>query len=407
MKVRKSDVVIFIQIMLFLIPSGLIRNPVWRILWYGALAISMACIIYGFIVRKRITGGGSVLLPMALYQITQCVMTYLNNGDWIYGIFTSIVICCFIAFMDDEIQRNTNSLIIFDKALLATIVMEMLGHIFDYPYLMDFGCVYVYYGVWSVVRLINKWNKKERDYSLYGITCLLILATLVKNESAESGLEWTFFVMCILMCLLYLFRSLLYKWGRFINVIWFYAGISIFNLSVVILHLQDRIPLLKFIIEDVMHKDITFTGRTEIWAFARGLISQRPLIGYGGSFASLPRTNGYWYSWMQTYGPHNQFLAVMMTGGMITFAVYVRMVFLSTKSLLKCKRSPVSVIIVVGLIAIYLELTMTYRNMLTCIPLFGLFCISKRIALLTERKRDGKEKKLILQETVKEGIAYE
>ena len=74
-----------------------------------------------------------------------------------------------------------------------------------------------------------------------------------------------------------------------------------------------------YIIEDLLHKDITFTYRTYMWYSALKVIMKSPLWGWG--FVDLD-----WYvSNMSSFakGPHNFVLSVFINGGLILFSLYV------------------------------------------------------------------------------------
>ena len=65
-----------------------------------------------------------------------------------------------------------------------------------------------------------------------------------------------------------------------------------------------------YLIEDVLHKDITFTQRTQMWDSALHIISKSPIWGWG--FVSLD-----WYkSYMSSFaaGPHNYILSIFIYG---------------------------------------------------------------------------------------------
>lgn len=78
-------------------------------------------------------------------------------------------------------------------------------------------------------------------------------------------------------------------------------------------------------IEEVLGKDITFTGRTHMWDSALSVIADSPIWGYG-----YPDND--WYVTKMTHfaiGPHNIMLAVLIYGGIIAFALYVCFLFVS------------------------------------------------------------------------------
>lgn len=79
---------------------------------------------------------------------------------------------------------------------------------------------------------------------------------------------------------------------------------------------------------EALFGDRTFTGRTDIWAFAWDQIMQRPLIGYGFNgfwgigedSAAAHSTNTLIASILQA---HNGYLDIMLETGMIGFAIFL------------------------------------------------------------------------------------
>lgn len=105
--------------------------------------------------------------------------------------------------------------------------------------------------------------------------------------------------------------------------------IGIFGLLIVFLLFQvfvvfngnglENNDLAVYIVEDVLHKDITFTHRTFMWASAIKVIGQSPVWGWG-------MVDGDWFASHMTsfaIGPHDFILSVLINGGIILLAVYV------------------------------------------------------------------------------------
>lgn len=74
-----------------------------------------------------------------------------------------------------------------------------------------------------------------------------------------------------------------------------------------------------YLVEDVLHKDLTFTNRTSMWESALDIISQSPLWGWGFPDADWFRSNMA----SSAIGPHNFILSVLINGGIILLGVYL------------------------------------------------------------------------------------
>ena len=76
--------------------------------------------------------------------------------------------------------------------------------------------------------------------------------------------------------------------------------------------------LARYLVEDVLHKDLTFTHRTYLWDAALKIIPKSPIWGYG-------LVEGEWYKAHMSsiaVGPHNFILAVLLNGGIILLIFY-------------------------------------------------------------------------------------
>lgn len=84
-----------------------------------------------------------------------------------------------------------------------------------------------------------------------------------------------------------------------------------------------------YIIEDILHKDITFTQRTQMWDSALHVISKSPIWGWG--FVTLD-----WYkSFMSSFaaGPHNFILSILINGGILLLSIGIAIAYKSYKSI--------------------------------------------------------------------------
>lgn len=98
--------------------------------------------------------------------------------------------------------------------------------------------------------------------------------------------------------------------------------IAYFGCTLLIVY-AGMIPPLRTIIQDVLHKDITFSGRTYIWESCLKMISFHPVIGYG-NFDS-----GWIIKWNGIMrNAHNLFFDILIQGGIVLLLGYI--IFLLT-----------------------------------------------------------------------------
>ena len=88
------------------------------------------------------------------------------------------------------------------------------------------------------------------------------------------------------------------------------------------------IPPLAHVIQEVLHKDLTFSGRTYIWEMCLGMISRHPIIGYGNF------NNGWIIMWHGiNRNAHNLFFDILIQGGIVLLLGYLTMVFTVLKTI--------------------------------------------------------------------------
>lgn len=86
-----------------------------------------------------------------------------------------------------------------------------------------------------------------------------------------------------------------------------------------------------FIIEEVLHKSLTFTGRTIIWDNSIYWIKLKPLIGYGYEITSLiSRKIGAVHS-------HNLILFILYRGGFLLLGSFIYMISIVLRNLTRYK----------------------------------------------------------------------
>lgn len=88
-------------------------------------------------------------------------------------------------------------------------------------------------------------------------------------------------------------------------------------------------------IEDVLHKSLTLSGRTEIWEIAIDIVLKKPLFGYGmfenGGFVYWGYKGGELSYWQA----HNQWLQIMHDGGLLMTGLFIGIIFLGLGQLKK------------------------------------------------------------------------
>ena len=99
-----------------------------------------------------------------------------------------------------------------------------------------------------------------------------------------------------------------------------------------------NISPIKHIIQDVLHKDLTLTGRLIIWPGVLEDVAKKPIFGYGISAdGSIFYDTVYNTGWTKLDGvwlhAHNEFLQTLYEGGIVTLLAAIGMLLFTAKKL--------------------------------------------------------------------------
>lgn len=151
------------------------------------------------------------------------------------------------------------------------------------------------------------------------------------------------------------------------------------NIALVIFRLQYYFD---FIIEGVLHKNLTFTGRTYIWDRTIQFICEKPLFGYGKE-ESASRAIKYGVSSSSPIGlhAHNRLLETLYSGGIIMFASFVFIMFYAAARLNRYRDTIFAKILsmgifiyLVGMLSEYYDYCMFFWGFLVIAENANCFC---------------------------------
>lgn len=103
---------------------------------------------------------------------------------------------------------------------------------------------------------------------------------------------------------------------------------------IVVYNIQYKLPFFSYLLEDVMHKDLSFDNRTTIWASTIVAFLKQPLFGYGvtGGGGVLVE---FKYR-VATLSAHNQILNTLYEGGIVSFVFFMIMFGVVADNIKKC-----------------------------------------------------------------------
>lgn len=234
------------------------------------------------------------------------VITPISNA---INIFTLILL--FNYFSHSDIQRTLHIFACVFAFIVCLNFMTLLiapNGIFNGKFLI--GGNYNQMGILLLCAMITcAVNYQTSHKHLVLLLCVIILSIsstfLVGSMTATVGL--TIFAL-----------SLLLRTKRVQRIALFVFLIFIVLFLAVAVFLQGDIseyPIVVYFIENVLHKDLTFTARVAVWDNVRYFIEQSWLIGYGTQ-------NSTWFE--DNFGvttAHNIFYQQMIEGGAIQLGI--------------------------------------------------------------------------------------
>ena len=206
--------------------------------------------------------------------------------------------------------------IIFPNGIFGTD-MILLGYDNETVVIMLMGSMFIW-----IANYYQYITKHERIYYYTGYLALIMTFVVYLIRWSVGALIGCFVIFLFLL-LYYLKR----KFNIFKKIHSFFSAKRLYILSFILFILIVVLGVQKyfsFIIVDILHKDLTLSGRVTIWNNYIGLIKDNLLIGIGYS------TNRILFD---AYHSHNQFLNVILESGLLGLVLYFRLWFKSLKSI--------------------------------------------------------------------------
>lgn len=195
-----------------------------------------------------------------------------------------------------------------------------------------------------IVSTYVDFNSKKKVY----IKSIIIAGTgflfAMQNESGQGRVMIAVFVI-----LLFLNKLSAEKLQKIMNPIFCVIGFVAINIITITLRFQTW-DIASYVIQDLLHKDMTLTGREYIFTQSISIFLEHPILGYGYESSIIEdRLSGVF---MGFNSAHNSFLQILINTGLIGAAIIFIIVFLSM-STLKRNKDEKNVCIYFGIIALF------------------------------------------------------
>ena len=304
-----------------------------------------------------------IFLYLAIYAISFLLLILrwkkvipLAVKGWPISLFTGLII--FSNIWSHTPSATLNHSILFTGTTLFALYLasrysikeqlQLLGWVFVVIVLISllFIVALPKYGIMAGVHT-GAWRGMYMHKNGFGpfmsiaTIVFFLLAQSCRKNLEKPGLFWLFCGLSALMMLLSRSSS------SIINIV--IMGTALFSLPILRLNYELMIPVLAGIssisvilytlavsnsgfIFDLLGKDSTLTGRTELWAPVIDKIQENPLLGYGyGAFwQGLDGPSAYvWLAQpFKAMHPHSGYLELLIDVGIVGFLLYIFIFFI-------------------------------------------------------------------------------
>lgn len=307
--------------------------------FYWARFVSAGVILIMCIRRRRIDTFSVLGLSVPLMV---CLSVFLNSGfekcslyaQWVYDWMPLAVGVLVVA-----VARRKDLRALLWSILIITSILSVVntGYTFMFPGGLSAGGeeTYMFYGHKNVsihfIALSVGTSAVLAARSPYiGIARTLLLYVLGVYQCVVAYSATSMLALVLLGVMLLL--ALNGHSRKYINGLYGVIAYGALFVAFVVLRLQT---VFAPIVEDVLHKSLTFTGRTYVWD---GVISMMhgPNLLYG--YGTAPRFHLLFNEFRYSH-PHNELLSVFLSGGLIALLLYVTFVLMACYALFKNRSS--------------------------------------------------------------------
>lgn len=341
MKVRKSTLFMYIiTIALIAGSSAYIKtNHTVSMAINGIEAIAVVFLILEEIKNKSFN---AYSYAMIAFYVSLGISTYLGSSEYKSYIVYFVQALTATLFVEVALKRKKieavvvirNVLFFFLLINLITLILFSQG-LGVYGYNESSDNYYYFLGLriaftpFILTELLSShivdYLQEKKLSSFTRMSFAVGLLTLFIEKIATGLLA-----IAIIYTLMFLIRRKNIK----LNMYAIYLIYAIGFILIVVYNIQYKLPFFSYLLEDVMHKDLSFDNRTTIWASTIAAFLKQPLFGYGvtGGGGVLVE---FKYR-VATLSAHNQILNTLYEGGIVSFIFFVIMFGIVAEKIKKC-----------------------------------------------------------------------
>lgn len=358
-KILKKDInarllYFLLLIPFFQVPYLYVTYPIFDKIYMAYLIISVIIISLMVLIKKKYSRIINYVVMLMLILFISSIYNGISLNSC-FGLSLKVIGLSLLCDYGTKTDKN-NFFAAFEFFLTLLLIINFIT-IIKYPTGMYMN---------STGYIENWFLGYKNTHILYIIPCLLV--SLLKSYCYDNKLHlrnYILFVLSFISTMLVnnstgliglviispvLFLKKVTNYTKIFNIYNFILAHIILFVSIIILHAQN---LFSFLIVDILHKDLTFTGRVFIWEKAIRLINKKTLLGYGNvSF----EYNKYIYS------THNMILGILHKIGIIGLIMFCILFFVVVKKIYKERNNKICQMISFTLFAYLIMMLTEYYN---------------------------------------------
>lgn len=298
-------------------------------------------LIFSFLISALYTFKQKCISKINIFIIIMLIIlffsTLINGADILFCLKDIMKILGLSLLTEYGIKHDKNNFIKSASLFLSILVYINLISIIKHPiglYMNKTGYIenwflgyknthilYILPGI--LFNFLNSYNKKSK-LTIYNYIFFIIsfISTLLVNNGTA--------IIALFIILIFLLFSKYISKVNIINIKNITIAYAFLFFGIIIFRLQN---IFKFLIVDILHKDLTFTGRTYIWDKAIKMISSKPLLGYGNVSFEYNKI---------IYSTHNMVLGVLHKIGIIGLIMFLITMFTAIKELYFTRKEYIS-----------------------------------------------------------------
>lgn len=313
MKIKKSELKAFLLLFPFIEVHVFNIGPVYEI------AMLLAVMYISFLYIKRQFVLKLEYIPLLLYAIWITLSCFLNGRSIIPGLYYGFKIFAFTQVTEYYLQKKDITFLLIARRYIAFCMI--MTTIFQYINQGLFGQLdsgnysnfafgdnalgYYYIPFIALCIVLDRMNAIEISKYTWMMICVSVLS-LVRAWSAKSIVG----IALIVFYVLFIYGNRVSKiFSPFLMIIVYITA----ELGLVFFNIQEKFS---FIIENILHKDASLTGRTGLWFNAINNISKSPLYGYGVTYGGGMYLNTTFVG-RTGHSSHNLILEIIMQTGFV------------------------------------------------------------------------------------------